>query len=88
MNIDLNQDIPLDFEIVLDNGRKYKVVDTKRPYVGGEYPDGGIAILMYDKRFLPYKENGWLWLDYSPDQECLKFFFKAANRFAPLIDQD
>ena len=54
MNIDLTKDIPMDVEIILDNGRKFKVKDSGQPYVNQEYPTGGFIIFMFDERFKPF----------------------------------
>lgn len=58
----------------LPNGRVYKVVDTGKPYVHGEYPEGGFAITTL------LQNGNWLYIDNSPDKICVENFLKAAGR--------
>lgn len=58
----------------LPNGKCFKIVDTGKPYVDGEYTSGGIAI---------YRKNPdglFIWLDNSPDMECVQAFLRMASR--------
>ena len=54
--------------------RKYIVIDTKKPYLEGEYPSGGFEIYLLD----PDNDKRH-YIDNSPDRECLHTFFKAIS---------
>lgn len=57
----------------LSNNRQYSVTDTGKPYQNGEYPSGGFKIRLW--------HNGqWIFLDHSPNMECVNNFLKAAAR--------
>jgi hypothetical protein len=63
----------------LANGRVYKVVDTGREYIDGEYPSGGFLITT---QLVISKE--WSFIDYSPDAECVANFLRFAERLPRL----
>ena len=69
-------------EHTLANGRKYKLADTGREYVGGEYPDGGIWIGSWCDEL---EEPRYLWISYAPDEECAREFLRlvARNKSTP-----
>ena len=65
--------------ITLKNGRIYRLVDTKEPYINGEYPKGGIIIFAWSSEL--NSGNGmWVYIDNSPDEECVKNFLSAMER--------
>lgn len=63
----------------LDNGRVYKVVDTGREYVDGEYPSGGFLITA---QLVVSKE--WSFIDFSPNADCVANFLRVAERLPRL----
>lgn len=67
----------MDYE--LKNGRRYRVADTGQPYIGGEYPSGGLLIWGWNPR-----RQDWDYIDNSPSQQCADHFLAAAERLAPL----
>lgn len=72
-NISIQHEIPF----ALDNGRTYKVTDTKQPYTPGEYPTGGFII------HLKHNEE-WVYLDHSPNERTLRDFIFAAQKLPKL----
>ena len=60
---------------ILPNGRVYKVRNTLEAYKNGEYPSGGFLITTLFR--LP---DEWLFIDYSPDEESVTNYLKAAAR--------
>ncbi len=74
---------PICGEHTLPNGRTYRIRDTGKPYMGGEYPSGGLLILAWSAA-TPEKEARWLYIDNSPDEECARAFLEGAVRLAPL----
>lgn len=63
------------------NGRRYIITDTKKPYVGGEYPLGGFLI-----RTLFSNKTGWSYIDNSPDEKTVLNFLNAASMLKPLTE--
>lgn len=59
----------------LPNGRTYQVIDTRQPFVDGEYPSGGFVI-----KALLVHSNEWSYVDNSPDETCVQNFLRAAAR--------
>lgn len=59
----------------LPNGRQYRIIDTGKPYVGGEYPSGGLRILVWLN-----KADGWAYLDNSPDETTARAFLATATQ--------
>jgi len=57
------------------NGRTYKVVDTHKPFVDGEYPTGGFLIST-----LLTRSGEWSFVDYAPDEESVQSFLRAAAK--------
>lgn len=55
------------------NGRRYKVTDSGKPYVRGEYPTGGYLITVWSRT-----AQMWQYIDNSPDLECVANFLRAA----------
>ena len=68
--------------IELSNGRVYRLTDAGE-YIHGEYPEGGIKICTWDAR-LNEGNGGWMYVDNSPDVECVRNFLHAASRLPPL----
>lgn len=71
----------------LKNGRVYRVIDTGLPYKNGEYPSDGFHICVLLPGKMITDENGWGYIDNSPDQECVNNFLKAAERLKPLEEK-
>lgn len=61
----------------LPNGRTYRIADTGRPYMAGEYPEGGLHIAVR------LSSGMWSYIDNAPDAECARNFLKAAARLPP-----
>lgn len=61
----------------LENGRIYKIEDTGREYVGGEYPSGGLLITT------KLNSGNWSYIDNSPDYVCVKNFLRHAALLTP-----
>ena len=55
------------------NGTIYKIVNTGKPFVDGEYTSGEFAI--YRKT----PDGDFVWIDNSPDMECVSSFLKMAK---------
>lgn len=70
----------MDYE--LKNGRRYRVTDTGQPYVGGEYPSGGLLIRGWN----PSRQD-WDFIDHSPSQQCVDHFLTAAEKLGPFSGQ-
>ena len=63
----------------LDNGLKYKVLDTQKPYsTVGEIADGGYIITAWCV-------DHWSYIDSAPNQECLTDCLKAFNRKSRIV---
>ncbi len=74
---------PVEYEHVLDNGRKYKLVDTGTPYKAGEYPSGGILLHAWEPRSKG-GEGAWVYVDHSPDAGTAREFLRHASRLPPI----
>ncbi len=55
--------------------KKYIVVNTKKPFVDGEYPTGGFEIYL-----LSEDTKKRLYIDTSPDWESVSNFVKIASK--------
>ena len=53
--------------------KQYVVVNTKKPFVDGEYPSGGFEIYLLN-------DNKELYIDSSPDWDSVSNFVKMASR--------
>jgi hypothetical protein len=53
--------------------KQYIVINTKKPFIDGEYPSGGFEIYLLSAE----KE---LYIDSSPDWESVSNFVKMASR--------
>jgi len=72
-------------EHVLENGRKYRLLDHGE-YKAGEYPTGGIHICAWEP-LSNEGQGGWVYIDNAPDRECARNFLKAAERMIPLWER-
>lgn len=64
--------------IRLDNGRRYQIINTGRPYVDQEYSVGGIEVF----NLLPDGSMGLV--DHFRDYEAMFNFFKLAVKHSPI----
>jgi len=53
--------------------KQYVVVNTKKPFVDGEYPSGGFEIYLLS-------DNRELYIDTSPDWDSVSNFVKMASK--------
>jgi hypothetical protein len=67
----------------LSNGRVYKLTDTGKPFVQGEYLSGGVVITAWEPRS-NNGEGAWILIDYSPDMPTAIGFLRLAQRLSPL----
>lgn len=64
--------------VKLSNGRTYRHCNTDKPYVGGEYPSGGIIVSL-----LTINGN-WFYLDNSPTYNTLIQMYDGLARLGRL----
>lgn len=65
-------------EYNFDNGRKYLVSDTHKPYVDGEYPSGGYLVKTWSNTC-----NEWVFSSYAADEETLRYYLNGLKRLSP-----
>lgn len=53
--------------------KNYKVINTKKPFINGEYPTGGYIVYSSDNNIERYIDN-------APDFESVANFIKMASR--------
>lgn len=63
----------------LSNGRKYRLTDTKKPYLQGEYTSGGIKVCAWEPK-LNKGQGLWVYIDNFRDAETVNSFLAMMGR--------
>ena len=63
--------------VTLSNGSTYKIINSGKDFVDGEYPQGGYAI------YRQTETGDFVWIDNSPDLESVQCFLNMVSKNRP-----